>query len=168
MYVDSCKIAPTQPRPLLFTDCLQMKLLYYSKMENKQLVILTLFSLLGKDDGEEEKDIEDNEVQFVSQADSANGANEQSEEDSRDGAQMCGQVPTMGYGMVDFTEDVMEPQIPQAYESDKRQEPQVLEPEMQEPEPVQPEPVQPEPVQQEPLESASIEPVEMPEIKPGQ
>eukprot|EP00063_Salmo_salar_P076922 XP_014051757.1 PREDICTED: heterogeneous nuclear ribonucleoprotein U-like protein 1 isoform X3 [Salmo salar] len=144
----------------------------------------------GKDDGEEEKDIEDNEVQFVSQADSANGANEQSEEDSRDGAQMCGQVPTMGYGMVDFTEDVMEPQIPQPYESDKRQEPQVLEPEMQEPEPVQPEPVQqepepvqpepvqpepvqqepepvqPEPVQQEPLESASIEPVEMPEIKP--
>ncbi|XP_055799325.1 heterogeneous nuclear ribonucleoprotein U-like protein 1 isoform X2 [Salvelinus fontinalis] len=124
-----------------------------------------------KDDGEEEKDIEDKEVQFVPQADEANGDNEQSEEDSRDGAQMYGQVPAMEYGMVDFTEDVMEPQIPQAYESDKRQEPepQVLEPEMEEPEmeePVEPEPVQPKPVQQEPLESASIEPVEMPEIQP--
>ncbi|XP_020319238.1 heterogeneous nuclear ribonucleoprotein U-like protein 1 isoform X2 [Oncorhynchus kisutch] len=129
-----------------------------------------------KDDGEEEKYIKDKEVQFVPQADEANGDNEQSEEDSRDGAQMYGQVPAMGSGMVDFTEDVMEPQIPQAYESDKRQEPepQVLEPEMEEPEmeePVQPEPVQSEPVQskpvqKEPLESESIEPVEMPEIKP--
>ncbi|XP_029526259.1 heterogeneous nuclear ribonucleoprotein U-like protein 1 [Oncorhynchus nerka] len=124
-----------------------------------------------KDDGEEEKYIKDKEVQFVPQADEANGDNEQSEADSRDGAQMYGQVPAMGSGMVDFTEDVMEPQIPQAYESDKRQEPepQVLEPEMEEPEmeePVQPEPVQPKPVQKEPLESESIEPVEMPEIKP--
>ncbi|XP_071193942.1 heterogeneous nuclear ribonucleoprotein U-like protein 1 isoform X2 [Salvelinus alpinus] len=114
-----------------------------------------------KDDGEEEKDIEDKEVQFVPQADEANGDNEKSEEDSRDGAQVYGQVPAMGYGMVDFTEDVMEPQIPQAYESDKRQEPepQVLEPEMEEPE-------MEEPVEPEPLESASIEPVEMPEIQP--
>ncbi|XP_035636867.1 heterogeneous nuclear ribonucleoprotein U-like protein 1 isoform X2 [Oncorhynchus keta] len=119
-----------------------------------------------KDDGEEEKYIKDKEVQFVPQADEANGVNEQSEEDSRDGAQMYGQVPAMGSGMVDFTEDVMEPQIPQAYESDKTQEPepQVLEPEMEEPE--MEEPVQPKPVQKEPLESESIEPVEMPEIKP--
>ncbi|XP_024250362.1 heterogeneous nuclear ribonucleoprotein U-like protein 1 isoform X1 [Oncorhynchus tshawytscha] len=124
-----------------------------------------------KDDGEEEKYIKDKEVQFVPQADEENGDNEQSEEDSRDGAQMYGQVPAMGSGVVDFTEDVVEPQIPQAYESDKRQEPepQVLEPEMEEPEmeeSVQPEPVQPKPVQKEPLESESIEPVEMPEIKP--
>ncbi|KAK6316803.1 hypothetical protein J4Q44_G00122030 [Coregonus suidteri] len=138
-----------------------------------------------KDDGEEEQDIEDNEVQFVPQAeekqfDEANGDGEQSEEDRQDGAQMYGQVPAMGYGMVDFTEDVMKPQIPQACESDKRQEPQlampepqVLEAEMEEPDMEEPEmedPVQPEPVQPEPLESASIEPeakpVEMPEIKP--
>ncbi|XP_064837153.1 heterogeneous nuclear ribonucleoprotein U-like protein 1 isoform X3 [Oncorhynchus masou masou] len=129
-----------------------------------------------KVDGEEEKYIKDKEVQFVPQADEANGDNEQGEEDIRDGVQMYAQVPAMGSGMVDFTEDVMEPQIPQAYESDKRQEPepQVLEPEMEEPvqpepvqpEPVQPEPVQPKPVQKEPLETESIEPVEMPEIKP--
>uniref|UniRef100_A0A8C8CEL1 Uncharacterized protein n=1 Tax=Oncorhynchus tshawytscha TaxID=74940 RepID=A0A8C8CEL1_ONCTS len=70
-------------------------------------------------------------------------------------------------------QSALEAEIPQAYESDKRQEPepQVLEPEMEEPEmeeSVQPEPVQPKPVQKEPLESESIEPVEMPEIKPAE